>query len=147
MKSLSTLLPLVFTLAACGGNPMTVAKERNRADERRRDEEKNNAQLEEKSAQLKTALKLATSTTSSVWTLATVTSQYKTAVSNCNDLGFSLPTTAEIAAFKSEVYDRSAAWQKVPFERFFKKDVEQDQTEAFGFVLCRHPVTQDIFQP
>lgn len=141
MTTLSKFLPisliLTLALAACGENPVTVGKDRDRADKQRRDAESNNTQLEEKNAQLVRVLKTAHSTTNGLWVLAEGTEEYQKAVSICESLGFSLPTKNEIVEYKSEVQGDQTPLQKTPLERFFKKDVVQDQKGNLGIVLCR----------
>lgn len=147
MKLVALAIPLLFSLAACGANPATVAKERDRSDERRRAAEADNTALTKKNSDYQTALNNVTATTTAVWTIYAVTGRHADAMLLCKEIGFTLPTTAELDEFKTEIYDQKAAWQQLSFNRFFASDVVQDQSDNVGIALCRRDAAQNALTP
>jgi hypothetical protein len=146
MKTILLIVAISSLFSACGANPTKVAKERDRADEQRKEVQQENTELQADARLLKTSLKNVVSTSNSIWTVAETTAFHQVALQVCEDLGFSLPTAAEIEEFKTEIYDSSTKWQQIPFKRFFQADVVEDQSSDFGFVLCRRDHLVDIFQ-
>lgn len=143
IAALTVALICTSTLTSCAGNPQQVAKERDRADDRRKDAEDDNDKLSDQNALLKNMLTHVIATTNDMWVLAGLGQDQQEAIATCDVIGFSLPSTAQFAEFKAEVYDLSSDWQKVSADAFHTTDAAAavEDTLLSGMTLCRRDRT------
>lgn len=124
MKFKFMLLSLGLGMTACG------AKERQRADERARAAESEKSKATYEKEDLQDALASSIQTKNFVWTMLEAYNQ-QSAASLCAELGFELPTNAEL----EELYAVKPKWKN--FSVYTRDGGEKQETY---YVICRRPI-------
>lgn len=136
MSSVSLRLSaLAFIALASCGNPMTLQKDLNSEEEKRKNAEKTSTELTEQVRLLKSYLTNIYTSSNNLWVFSGYTQSYSVARAQCADIGYTLPSSYDMEEFKNELLPTQPAWSKVVNNLQIEgKPVQLDAPNA---VLCR----------
>jgi hypothetical protein len=130
LKQLCFVICVTCLSVSCGSSDDVE-----RADKKRAEVEDENKILKEENAALESLLLNVFMTETNVWAATKFLVDYALAESSCAAIGFTLPTSAQFAEFKKEIYEVNPNWQSISIDRYHQKDLTM-QIEG-GLALCR----------